>query len=160
MILRGPVAWCKVLGKPQDGYTEGDKEWSFDFGVTEEGKARYLKEGGSEFYLKTKENHPIDGEFIAFKRREIGREGNPNKPITVVDRAGKPWDPSVKIGNGSICNVKFALNEVKAGKDVRLKPSVISIQVVEHVPYEGSGDGDYEEFPIYDDENWENTEND
>lgn len=153
MVLRGKIAWAKLLGKPTDGYTKGEKEWSADFELDETAKAKYLKEGGSDFYIKSKDNHPL-GEFLAFKRKEVRRDGSPAKPITVVDNKGQPWDPSVKIGNGSVVDVKFALNEVEVGRAKRLKPSLIAVKVVELVPYEGSGkESDFEDFE-FDDENW------
>lgn len=151
MILRGKIAWAKILGKPADGYTKGEREWSMDFEPDEASLARYGKEGGSDFYLKNKENHPL-GTFIPFKRKEIRQDGTPAKPISVVDRTGKAWDPSVKIGNGSVVDVKVALNEVTVGREKRLKPSLIAVKVVDLVEYEGK-DSDYEEF-TYDDENW------
>ena len=152
MILRGRVAWAKVLGTPKDGYTKGEREWSIDFELDEEAKAKYLKEGGSDFYVKSKENHPL-GEYLAFKRKEIRQDGTPAKPITVKDAKGNDWDPQTKIGNGSLVDVKFALNEVKVGRETRLKPSLIAIRVLELVPYEGKDDGEFEEFN-YDEEDW------
>lgn len=152
MLLQGKGYWAKILGKPQDGYTKGEREWSIDIGLDEAAVAKYLKEGGSDFYLKTKENHPAEGQYIPFKRKEIKQNGDPAKPIEVVDRKGQPWDPSVKIGNGSVLNFKFALNDVEVGKAVRKKPSLIAIQVWEHVPYEGGSDEDFQEFPT--DDNW------
>lgn len=154
MMLQGKAFWSKILGKPQDGYTAGEREWSIDIGLDADAEAKYLKEGGSDFYLKSKDNHPADGNYIPFKRKEIKQDGTPAKPISVVDKKGQPWDSSTKIGNGSTVNFKFALNEVQVGKVKRLKPSLIAIQVVDLVPYEGSG-GDFEEFPTIDDDNWE-----
>lgn len=154
MMLQGKIYWAKVLGKPQDGYTEGEREWSCDIEPTEAGVEKYLAEGGSPAYLKEKDNHPAEGKFIPFKRKELKKDGEKAKPITVVDRAGKPWDRDTKIGNGSVVNFKFALNEVKGGPNKgALKPSLISMQVWELVPYEG-GDAEFEEFPT--DDNWEN----
>ena len=155
MILRGRVAWAKVLGKPAKGYDENEREWSIDFEPTEEGVKRYLEEGGSDFYIKSKDNHPLD-RYIAFKRRELKRDGTPAKPIEVLDAKGKPWDPSVKIGNLSVVDAKFALNEITAGRVKRMKPSLIALRVVEHVPYEGAEgrDSDFEDF-TFDDENWD-----
>lgn len=151
MMLQGKIYWAKVLGTPQDGYTKGEREWSCDIEPTEAGIEKYLAEGGSDFYLKQKDNHPAEGRFIPFKRKELRKDKTPAKPIHVVDRAGLPWDRNVKIGNGSVVNFKFALNEVTVGPVTRLKPSLISLQVWELVPYEG-GDADFEEFPT--DDNW------
>lgn len=146
MIMRGEVAWAKVLGAPAKGFEENTREWSIDFKPNDPSRAKYLKEGGSDFYLKSKEKHPL-GEFIAFKRNEVKKDGTPAKPITVVDKDGNPWDSTVRIGNGSVVDVKVALNEVSVGRQKRLKPSLIAIRVIEHVPYEGKGDSsDFEDF--------------
>lgn len=152
MILQGTAYWAKVLGKPQDGYTKGEREWSVDVALDDSVADKYLAEGGSDFYLKTKENHPANGKcYLAFKRKEIKQDGSPAKPIEVVDNKGNPWDPSVKIGNGSVVNFKFALNEVTVAGKTRLKPSLIGLQVWEHVPYEG-GDSEFTEYPTVDNE--------
>lgn len=152
MMLRGKGYWAKILGKAQDGYTKGEREWSIDIGLDEDAVAKYLKEGGSDFYLKTKENHPAEGYYIPFKRKEIKQDGTPAKPIEVVDRKGQPWDPQVKIGNGSVLNFKFALNDVEVGKAVRKKPSLIAIQVWDLVEYTGGNSDEYVDFPT--DDNW------
>jgi len=154
MMLQGKGYWSKVLGKPQDGYTKGEREWSIDIGLDEAAVAKYLAEGGSDFYLKTKDNHPAEGQYIPFKRKEIKQDGTPAKPITVVDRKGQPWDPAKKIGNGSVLNFKFALNDVEVGKAKRKKPSLIAIQVWDLVEYEGGSNEEYVEFPSDDD--WSN----
>ena len=151
MMLQGKIYWAKILGKPVDGYNPGEREWSCDIGIDTDAIEKYTAEGGSDFYLKTKDNHPADGTFIAFKRKELKQDGNPAKEINVVDRKGQPWDRSVRIGNGSTVNFKFALNEVKIASKTRLKPSLISIQVWELVPYEGGSDEVFEEFPTDDD---------
>lgn len=156
MILRGRVAWAKVLGKAAKGYNEGEREWSIDFEVDDKSKEKYLAGGGSDFYLKTKENHPL-GTFIPFKRKEVKQDGTPAKPINVMDAKGNPWDPNVKIGNGSIVDVKFALNEITHGRNKRNKPSLIALRVIELVEYEGkegSNESDFEDFN-FDDEKWD-----
>lgn len=155
MILRGTVAWSKILGAAKDGYTKGEREWSIDFQPDEASLKKYLSEGGSDFYLKEKENHPLTGQFIAFKRKEIKQDGTPAKPITVKTANGQDWDSDTRIGNGSLVDVKVALNEVKSGGKTRLKPSLIAVRVLELVEYEGK-DGDFEDFN-YDDEDWTNS---
>lgn len=153
MIMRGKIAWAKVLGQPKKGYNEGEREWSVDFEPDEKSLEKYLANGGSDFYLKTKENHPLDGQFIAFKRKEKRQDGSDAKPITVKDAKGNDWDPSVKLGNGTLVDVKVALNEIKAGGKTRLKPGLIAIRVLDLVEYEGAGDEDREDFN-FDDDDW------
>lgn len=142
-MIQGPIAWAKVLGKPQPGYTKSQLEWSFDVGV-DKATAKKLKELEVADYIKPATNdkgktHVLGTDYIKFSRREIKVDGTKAKPIRVVDANGKDWPEDKMIGNGSIVNVKFAVNEKKTGG---MKPSVIAIQVWEYKEYEGG-----ESFP-------------
>lgn len=97
-----------------------------------------LKAEGLKDKIKDKGN----GEFITFKRKELKMDGSPNTPIRIVDHKGEAWNGK-KIGNGSTVNVNFAVNEF--GKNQK-SANILSLQVWEHVPYEGG------DFPTRDDE--------
>ena len=140
MLIRGTGKWVKVLGEPAWGYKNAHKEWSLDLYVDEETCHRLEVEG-----LKDKIKDKGNGTFVTFKRREFKQDGTPNNPIRVVDHHGEPWDPKVSIGNGSILNVNFAINEY--GKDQK-SANILSMQVWELVKYEGS------EFPKREDSDW------
>lgn len=134
MLIRGIGKWVKVLGEPVWGYENKHKEWSLDLYIDEE-TAHKLEVNGLKDKIKDKGN----GQFITFKRRELKQDGTPNQPIRVVDHHGEPWNPKVRIGNGSTLNVNFAINEY--GKNQK-SANILSLQVWDLVPYEGA------EFPI------------
>lgn len=99
--------------------------------------------------LKEKIKDKGNGQFIQFKRREFKQDGvTKNQPIRVVDHHGETWNPRDKIGNGSVVNVNFAINEF--GKDKK-SANILSMQVWELVKFEGG------EFPTREDtsaDNW------
>ena len=155
MIAKAPIAWARITGEPHPGYNKTQKEWDFDVGVTEEVLETLKKEGVSiGQYVKPKTNpksgkdHALGMDYLKFTRKEIKADGSPSKPFKVVDRYGKPWDPNVKIGNGSLANIKFAVNETQNG---HFKPAALAIQIWELVEYGGD-----DAFPIAEgDENWD-----
>jgi hypothetical protein len=138
--IQGIASYAKVLGAAPPGYDNGPAEWTVDVVLDEQGKKDFLASGADQFYIKTdKEGR----EFVRFTRKAIKKNGEEAKPIQVVGPDGKDWDQKTLIGNGSVLNVKFALNEIEHKKQKRLKPSVLGIQVWEHVPYKAKSD-----FPI------------
>lgn len=147
-ILQGKAYYAKVVGKPKPGYDKTKLEWSIDVAITSDTRKRLIKEGVGN-YVKNKGDDR--GDFISFKRSALKVDGSPAKAIQVVDSKNNPWDQSTFIGNGSVVNVMFALNEKATGG---LKPGLIKLQVWEHVPYEPTGDR--EDFPTAEDgsEDW------
>lgn len=136
-MIRGKAKWAKILGEPHWGYENTFKEWSIDVYIDDE-TAERLKNEGLGDKIKDKGN----GKFIKFSRKELKADGTANQPIRVVDHKGQAWDTR-KIGNGSTVNVNFAINEYKKGK---FSANILSLQVWEHVPYEGG------EFPTREDD--------
>lgn len=135
MLIRGKAKWAKVVGEPHWGYENKFKEWSLDVYVDEATLAKLKAEGlGSK--IKDKGNGP----YITFKRKELKQDGTPNNPIRIVDHKGEPWDGR-KIGNGSVVNVNFAINEF--GKNQKAA-NILSLQVWEHVKFDN-------EFPTRED---------
>lgn len=137
MLIRGKAKWAKITGEPAWGYENKHREWSIDVYVDEETYHRLEVEG-----LKEKIKDKGNGPYITFKRREFKQDGTANQPIRVVDHHGEPWSPKAKIGNGSTVNVNFAVNEY--GKNQK-SANILSLQVWDHVPYEGG------EFPVKED---------
>lgn len=137
MLIRGTGKWVKVLGEPVWGYENKHKEWSLDIYVDEETVHRLEVEG-----LKDKLKDKGNGAYMTFKRREFKQDGTQNKPIRVVDHHGEDWNPNTRIGNGSVLNVNFAINEY--GKNQK-SANILSMQVWELVKYEGA------EFPTRED---------
>lgn len=136
MLIRGIGKWVKVLGEPVWGFENKHKEWSLDV-YTDEETNHKLEVNGLKDKIKDKGN----GTYMTFKRRELKQDGSPNTPIRVVDHHGEAWNPKTKIGNGSVLNINFAINEYGKGQK---SANILSLQVWDHVPYEGS------EFPTKD----------
>jgi hypothetical protein len=134
MLIQGTAKWAKILGEPGMGYKNKFREWSIDVYVDEPTIERLKNEG-----LGDKIRDKGNGPFITFKRKELKADGSPNNPIRVVDHHGEPWDANRKIGNGSVVNVNFAINEFG---DNQKAANILSLQVWDHVPYSGG------EFPI------------
>lgn len=133
MLIQGKAKWAKVIGEPVWGYENKFKEWSIDVYINEE-TAHRLEDGGLKAKIKDKGN----GQYVSFKRKELKTQDNtPNSPIRVVDHHGEPWNPKVKIGNGSTVNVNFAINEYKKGE---FSLNILSMQVWDLVEYEGGDD--------------------
>lgn len=143
MLIRGKAKWTKVIGEPVWGYENKHKEWSIDVYLDDETVHRLEVEG-----LKEKIKDKGNGPYITFKRRELKQDGSPNQPIRVVDHHGELWDPKQKIGNDSIVNINFAVNEY--GKNQH-SANILSMQVWDLVKYEGS------EFPTREESEEEKT---
>lgn len=136
MMIRGRAKWAKVLGNPVWGYEEAFREWTIDVYIDEDTVERLKAEG-----LGDKIKDKGSGPFVKFSRKELKSTGEPNKPIRIVDNQGNPWN-GAKIGNDSVVNVNFAINEYKKGK---FSMNILALQVWDHVPYEGGSD-----FPVKD----------
>lgn len=134
MLIRGKAKWAKIIGAPVWGYESKFKEWSVDVYVDEDTVGRLKAEGLGD-KLKDKGNGP----YMTFKRKELKKDGTPNQPIRIVDHKGEAWDGR-KIGNGSVVNVNFAINEF--GKNDKAA-NILSLQVWDLVKYEGG-----DEFPV------------
>ena len=134
MIIRATAYYAKILGNPVPAYDKTKKEWTIDLCFDDETIEKLVSEGMDKDYLRNKGDER--GYFFTYRRPELRKDGSAATPIKVVDDKGNPWDQRVLIGNKSVLNVNVALNQ--AGKK-GLKPSIISIQVWDHVPYSGGG---------------------
>lgn len=135
-IVQGRARWAKILGAPVPGYDPESKEWSIDLILDEEGRKAFLASGADKFYIKEKDGEDV----VRFVRKAKKKDGSEGKPISVIGPNGADWDQDVPIGNDSVINVKYTLNEVTSQGKKRLKPSIIAIQVWEHRPYtKGAG---------------------
>lgn len=142
-IVQGKARYCKILGKPQEGYDPGEenREWNFDLVVSKE------VEAGLPEYMKIREDEKTGDRYITFKRKAYKKDGTAAKPIAVVDDKGREWDRDVMIGNGSTLNVLYDEQEWTFGRKSGTRASVIKVQVWDHVPYKGK-----EDLPIREDE--------
>lgn len=143
MLIRGTAKWPKVTGDPVWGFEAKHREWSIDVYVDEDTIERLNVEGLGD-KIKDKGN----GSYMTFKRREFKQDGTANSLIRIVDHHGemlqdkdKPYK-GPRIGNGSVVNINFAVNEY--GKNQK-SANILSMQVWDLVKYEGA------EFPIKED---------
>jgi hypothetical protein len=94
---------------------------------------------------------------VSFSRKELKPDGSPNVLIRTVDSQGKVLQvedrktgqithySGPKIGNGSVLNINFAINEYGKGEK---SMNILSQQIWDLVPYEGG------EFPTKEDNSW------
>ena len=152
-MIQGKARWTKILGKPVDGYDPGEKnkQWEFDIIIDANNRAKF-EELEVDDKIKTDKNGV---EFFKFVKKAYNKDGEANKPIKVVDANGKDWDREVLIGNDSVLNVKFNVQDWEFGKKRGKRVSVLAVQVWEHVPYEGG-----EAFPTKGGENWAEGDDD
>ena len=103
-----------------------------DLEITDDTK-KELKALGIDNKIKTKDNS-LDGRpFLTFRQRELRPNGEPNRPITVVDAAGNKWPEDELIGNGSTVDVKFTVVDYGKGKPKGMYIS--DVRVLDLVPY-------------------------
>ena len=114
VVIRGKVNYFRMLpDQLHPNYNKDGKEWTTDFyGFP----VKEFKTLGIGDRVKQRDEY-LDGEsFTTFKQKELRADGTPNKPITVTDILGKPWDPEREIGNGSTVDAKFAVVDYGKGK--------------------------------------------
>lgn len=128
--VTGVTHWTKVLGDPHPNFNRDGREWTFDFTPDADGLKLFAELGITD---KLKDKSDERGKFIQFKQKEKQADGKANFPITVVDAGNKPWDPEIKIGNGSIIEVKFKVADYGKGKPKGVYPQ--AIRVLELRPY-------------------------
>lgn len=130
-LIQGKGQWCKVIGEAPPGYDDGPPEWTFDLILDDNGKKDLLASGADKFYIKKNKNGQ---DFVRFTRKAQKKTGEANQPIEIVDHKNEPWGNKL-IGNDSTLNVCFTLNEAKHKGIKRMKPSVLSVQVWDHVQF-------------------------
>jgi hypothetical protein len=132
-VIRGKLFWAKVLGKPIHNEYTGTKQWSVDVSPDEKGMAEIKR---LKLTSKIKEKNKEQGKFISFRQEEFkkpkpGQEPEKNDPIEITDIKGDPWPENVKIGNGSVGDVKFTYSDFGTTKGSYIK----AIRILKHVPY-------------------------
>ena len=131
-LIQGSALYCKIIGAPVPGFDEDSLEWTFDLVLNAAQEKELLSTGVAPQYIK---NHKTGNErYVRFTRKAIKKDGSKGAPIRVVDAQGHDWDDRL-IGNGSVLNVAYTLNTVGKGKETRMKPSVLSVQVWDHKAY-------------------------
>lgn len=134
VVIRGKTSFAKVLGDPVLNYAKDGHEWKTDIQLTP-ATVKELKAYGVGDRVKTKDEY-LDGEpYISLKQKALRADGEPNRPIKVVDIKGKPWDDNKLIGNGSDVDVKLRI--VDYGKGKKKGVYIQSMRVLNLIPYAG-----------------------
>jgi hypothetical protein len=135
--VTGKIQWAKVLGDPVPNFSKDGFEWTFDLVPNEEGLALFAELGIMDKMKKSKTGGP---DFIRFTQKKQQANGRENFPITVVDARNRPWDPKIvdgkvtnAIGNDSLVEVKFKVNNYGVGKPTGVYPQ--AIRILEHKEY-------------------------
>lgn len=160
-VLNAPVFYAAVH-TPKSKYQSTDKEFSLTAFVDEETKDKLLDEVmlNKTFAKvgKDKTSKPprrikyplskdveegkvhydvVDGMYgFSLAKPEFSKKGNAMS-VNVIDTKGNPFTDN--IGNGSVCTLKlFGYKNV----DNQLVVTLDTVQVIEHVPYEGKSSAD------------------
>lgn len=136
-MVRGIAQWAKII-TPVPTYDKTKTEWCMDLVLDKDAK-KYLAGLGLGPKIKTNKN---GDDIFKFSKKTTKSDGSDSKPVEVVGRDGKPWDPKIKIGNGSTVNVRFMVGDNNLGGK---KVNHFDVQVWDLVEYEGGSGG--EEFP-------------
>lgn len=79
----------------------------------------------------------VDGLFgFSLAKPEFSKKGNPMS-VNVIDAEGNAFTENV--GNGSVCTLKLFGYK---NQDGQLTVTLDTVQVIEHIPYEGKSDSD------------------
>ena len=162
LYIKNATVFYAVVHEPKKKYQSDEREYSVTVFVDEETKDKLLDEVmvNKSFALvgKDKTSKPprrikyplssqveegkvnydvVDGMYgFAVAKPEFSKKGNPMS-VTVIDAEGKPF--SENVGNGSVVNLKlFGYRNV----DGQLVVTLDTMQVIEHVPYEGKAVAD------------------
>ena len=157
LYIKDATVFYAVVHEPKKKYQSEDREYSVTVFVDEDTKDKLLDEVivNKSFALvgKDKTSKPprrikyplssqveegkvnydvVDGMYgFTVAKPEFSKKGNP-MTVNVIDKDGKAFTENV--GNGSVCTLKlFGYRN----QDNQLVVTLDTLQVLEHVPYEG-----------------------
>lgn len=164
-FMNAPVYFASVH-KPKKKYQSDETEWSIDVfvdkatrdealdkvlinkeirevGVDKNKKRQVTYKLSTQVDEGVKTNYDLVNGLHGFKltRSTLKKDGSKNTPVSVIgtetDDSGTLLEFKEDIGNGSVCNIKcFAYKN----QDGLMNLMLDTVQVVEHIPYEGGGD--------------------
>lgn len=124
LSIIGEAYWAKVY--------EPDENKKFTIDVNLDAKAvAIFKQYGMDVKNKAAKGD-TRGDFGTFWTYAFSQDGTPNK-LTIVDAAMKPF--SELIGNGSLVKIEFQPKYWEYGNKEGVRPSLLALQVLKHVPY-------------------------
>tara|TARA_B110000902_G_scaffold34964_1_gene37141 strand:- start:21758 stop:22225 length:468 start_codon:yes stop_codon:yes gene_type:complete len=89
---------------------------------------------------------------VNLKRKALRKDGTDNDPVQMVDGRKQKIDPTIKIGNGSIGNVKVYRREYDVAGRQGISTILSAIQVTKLIEYTGSVDFDIDDTEADDSE--------
>ena len=78
------------------------------------------------------------------KRKAVRKDGSANDPVVLVDAKKQPIASTIKIGNGSVGNVKVYRREYDVAGRQGISTILTAIQITNLIEYTGSVDFDVE----------------
>jgi len=140
VYLKGLIYWVKILDAPKPNFDGDAREWTFEFEPDEDSKA-VLEENGLLGRLKDgkkkdgtiRKNYEGRKPFLILRRGEFKTTGEANEKIRVVDAANQDWNKHVKIGNGTLADVKVQIVDWGPRKKEGIYP--LAVRVLELIPY-------------------------
>lgn len=135
-IRKGYIHYAKILGAPVPAYNEGEFEWTLNFVPFDEATKEAMLDDGFTLKESKKEDMP---DFFQIKKKGFLKDGGKAKPIKVVDHDTLPWDQETLIGNGSLVNVDYFVQDWEYGKKKGKRRTLDGVQVIKLVPYERKG---------------------
>tara|TARA_R110002074_G_scaffold153413_1_gene308485 strand:- start:731 stop:1198 length:468 start_codon:yes stop_codon:yes gene_type:complete len=82
---------------------------------------------------------------VNLKRKAIRKDGEANDPVQLVDGKKQKIDPKIKIGNGSVGNVKVYQREYDVAGRQGISTIMTAIQITNLIEYTGSVDFDIDD---------------
>lgn len=82
---------------------------------------------------------------INLKRKAVKKDGEANDPVQLVDGKKQRIDPKIKIGNGSVGNVKVYQREYDVAGRQGISTIMTAIQITNLIEYTGSVDFDIDD---------------
>jgi len=138
------VYWAKVLGDPVPKYIPEDgREWAIDLCFTDD-QVKVLKSEGVTVEQYVKDKGDDRGKHFTYRRNEFRKDGEKSKPLRILALDGSEWPKDKLIGNGTVVDINYSLNEIPARPKNRVKPSLVSMMIREHKPYESKGQDEFE----------------
>ena len=164
-IIQGKIYWAHIDPQnPRQKYKtteETDKQWSLDLELTSTTAkvlqkldlASSIRDGSSDAVEKVKgrklngkptlvtnKPHVCDEFFFSFRNPAFAKDGKRQRPPTVVDGVKKDIS-GIKIGNGSLVNIKY--NEWVNPTTGKTSIFLNAIQVIDLIEFEKEEDFQY-----------------
>jgi hypothetical protein len=144
MIIKNAEIWYAKLNpkRPNRNLNKDAPTWEVQIRT----KDKAVKKMWQEMNLNVTLVEPDDDSGVYYrvnlKKKSVKKDGEPAKPVELVDGRLKPIDPDT-IGNGSIANVRVFQHDYEFQGKKGIASVLMAVQLVKHivyVPKEGDGE--------------------